>query len=139
MRVLARHLRRLERIGCLKQVRAHPDIETPSPYLFRCIRYIRDPEGQEWNPVIYPGKSSRLLSKSTASNELDLPSDDEHDYQAEEAEYIAHFGTSQQPESLKEAERPIPQWTGDRTLSNLLYDIVHSAGCQGISTMVGYA
>ncbi|KAI4237140.1 MAG: hypothetical protein LQ349_002064, partial [Xanthoria aureola] len=135
MRVLARHLRRLERIGCLKQVRAHPDIETPSPYLFRCIRYIRDPEGQEWNPVIYPGKTSRLLSTSTVSNELDLPSDDEHDYQAEEAEYIARFGTSQQPESLKEAERPIPQWTGDSTLSNLLYDIVHSAGCQGISTM----
>lgn len=138
MRVLARHLRKLERIGCLKHVRARPDIETPSPFLFRCIRYIRDPEGQEWNPVIFPGKSSRPLSTSMASNELDVPSDDDHEYQAEEAQYIARFSNSRQPESLKEAERPIPQWTGESTLSNLLYDIVHAAGFQGISTMVGY-
>ncbi|KAL8657472.1 MAG: hypothetical protein Q9226_001882 [Calogaya cf. arnoldii] len=131
MRVLATHLRRLERIGCVKQVRAHPDIGTPSPFLFRCVRHIRDPEGREWNPVIYPGKSSRMQPTSIASNEFDAPSDDEQDYIAEEAQYMSRFGNSQPPESLKEAERPIPQWSGDSTLSNLLYDIVHAAGCQG--------
>lgn len=137
MRVLARHLRRLERLGCIKQVRAHPDIEAPSPFLFRCIRYVRDPEGQEWNPVIYPSKASRMQSTSIASDELDLPSDDEQGYLAEEEQYNARFGNGQQPDSLQEVGRSIPQWSGDSTLSNLLYDIAHTAGCRGISTMVG--
>ncbi|KAL8671935.1 MAG: hypothetical protein Q9168_003591 [Polycauliona sp. 1 TL-2023] len=135
MRVLARHLRRLEGFGCLKQVRAYPDIEAPSPFLFRCIRYIRDPVGQEWNAVIYRSKASRAQSTATVANELDAPSDDEQDYQAEEAHYIARFGKNQRPESLREAERHIPQWSGDSTVSNLLYDITHAAGCRGISTM----
>ncbi|KAL8851359.1 MAG: hypothetical protein Q9221_003726 [Calogaya cf. arnoldii] len=117
------------------RVRAHPDIGTPSPFLFRCVRHIRDPEDREWNAVIYPGKSSRTQPTSIASNEFDAPSDDEQDYLAEEAQYISRFGNSQPPESLKETERPVPQWSGDNTLSNLLYDIVHAAGCQGISTM----
>ncbi|KAL9634838.1 MAG: hypothetical protein Q9204_002846 [Flavoplaca sp. TL-2023a] len=137
MRVLARHLRRLERLGCIKQVRARPDIEAPSPFLFRCIRYVRDPEGQEWNPVIYPSKASRMQSISMASDESDLPSDDEQGYLAEEEQYNARFGNGQQPESLQEVGRSIPQWSGDSTLSNLLYDIAHTAGCRGISTMVG--
>ncbi|KAL8773356.1 MAG: hypothetical protein Q9209_001750 [Squamulea sp. 1 TL-2023] len=124
----------LERIGCIKQVRAHPDTETPSPFLFRCVRYIRDPEGKEWNPVTF---KSRMRLTSAAYNELDAPSDDEQDYLAEEAQYFAccGSGSSLQHGSLKEVERPVPQWTADSTLSNLLYDIVHAAGSQGISTM----
>ncbi|KAL8780551.1 MAG: hypothetical protein Q9213_006417 [Squamulea squamosa] len=132
MRMLATHLRRLERLGCIKQVRAYPDTETPSPFLFRCVRYIRDPEGKEWNPVTF---KSRMRSTSAAYDELDAPSDDEQDYLAEEARYIARFGSGLQPRGFKEIERPVPQWSAESTLSNLLYDIVHAAGSQGISTM----
>lgn len=82
---------------------------------------------------------SRMKSTSAAYNEIDAPSDDDQDYLAEEAQYFARFGSSHQPRSLKEVERPVPRWTADSTLSNLLYDIVHAAGSQGISTMVGYS
>ncbi|KAL8858126.1 MAG: hypothetical protein Q9178_005303 [Gyalolechia marmorata] len=134
MRMLASHLRRLERIGCLKQVRAHPDTENPSPFLFRCVRYIRDPEGKEWNPVNFRARD-RTNSTCVEYNETGAPSDNEQDYLAEEARYLAGFSNNQQPKSLKEIERPMPQWSGDSTLSNLLYDITHAAGSNGISTM----
>ncbi|KAL8929648.1 MAG: hypothetical protein Q9172_000327 [Xanthocarpia lactea] len=134
MRMLASHLRRLERIGCLKQVRAHPDTENPSPFLFRCVRYIRDPEGKEWNPVNFRTRD-RTNSICVEYNETGAPSDNEQDYLAEEARYLAGFSNNQQPKSLKEIQRPMPQWSGDSTLSNLLYDITHAAGSKGISTM----
>ncbi|KAL8910759.1 MAG: hypothetical protein Q9171_003971 [Xanthocarpia ochracea] len=134
MRMLASHLRRLERIGCLKQVRAHPDTEPPSPFLFRCVRYIRDPEGKEWNPVNFRTRD-RTNSTCVEYNEIGAPSDNEQVYLAEEARYLAGFSNNQQPKSLKEIERPMPQWSGDSTLSNLLYDITHAAGSKGISTM----
>ena len=136
MRMLASHLRRLERIGCLKQVRAHPDTENPSPFLFRCVRYIRDPEGRESNPVNFRTRD-RTNSTCVEYDETGAPSDNEQDYLAEEARYLAGFSNNQQPKSLKEIERPMPQWSGDSTLSNLLYDITHAAGSKGISTMVG--
>lgn len=136
MRLLATQLRRLERIGCIKQVRAHPNTETPSPFLFRCVKYIRDPEGREWNPVNFPSRY-RPKPAIVLNNEPDASSDEEQDYLAAEEQYLARFGGRQQLESLQEVERPIPQWSGDSTLSNLLYDLAHAAGLQGISTMVG--
>ncbi|KAL8735942.1 MAG: hypothetical protein Q9166_000504 [cf. Caloplaca sp. 2 TL-2023] len=134
MRIFASHLRRLERIGCIKQVRAHPNTEIPSPFLFRCVKYIRDPEGKEWNPVNFPGRGRRK-SPVVEGNEPDASFDEEQGYLVEEEQYIARLGNSQQPKSLKDIERPIPQWSGDSTLSNLLYDLAHAAGSQGISTM----
>ncbi|KAL8795708.1 MAG: hypothetical protein Q9182_007498 [Xanthomendoza sp. 2 TL-2023] len=134
MRMLARHLRRLERIGCIKQVKAHPDTANPSSFLFRCVKYIRDPEGKEWNPVNFPPRG-RAKPAAVLDNDDDAPSDEEDEYLAEEAQYLDRISGSQPLHSLKEVDRPIAQWSGDSTLSNLLYDLAHAAGLQGISTM----
>ncbi|KAL8930561.1 MAG: hypothetical protein Q9208_000431 [Pyrenodesmia sp. 3 TL-2023] len=130
-RLFASHLRRLESIGCIKQVRARPDIEATTPFLFRCVKYVRDPEGKEWQPIQYP---SRNRSKDVAAEaiESDALPDDEQDYQLEEAQYLARNGGVH---NLTEVGRQIPQWSGDSTLSNLLYDLIHAAGKRGMSTM----
>lgn len=137
MRLLASHLRKLEHLGCIKQVRARPDVETAAPFLFRCVKYVRDPQGKEWQPVNFPPRRrSRLTANET--NEPDALSDDEQDYEAKEAQYLAGLGHSQPLKGLKEVERPVPQWSGDGVLGNLLYDLVHASGTQGVSTMVNY-
>lgn len=135
MRLFASHLRRLENLGCVKQVRARPDIEAPTPFLFRCVKYVRDPEGKEWLPMQFP---SRNRSKDAGPEETkpNAPSDDERIYQAEEAQYLARHVGGQPLHNLREIERPFPQWSGDGTLSNLLYDLVHTSGRKGMSTMV---
>ncbi|KAL8698632.1 MAG: hypothetical protein Q9224_001765, partial [Gallowayella concinna] len=134
MRVLATHLRRLERIGCIKQVRAHPDIDNPSRFLFRCVKYIRDPEGKEWNPVNFPPRG-RTKPAVVEENDHDALSDEEEGYLAEEAQHLDQISGDQPLKSFQEVERPIAQWSGDSTLSNMLYDLAHAAGLQGISTM----
>ncbi|KAL8816450.1 MAG: hypothetical protein Q9223_004545 [Gallowayella weberi] len=134
MRMLARCLRRLERHGCIKQVQAHPDTANPSPFLFRCVKYIRDPEGKEWNPVNFPSRG-RAKPAAVVENDHDAPSDEEEEYLAEEAQYLDRISGNQPLPSLKEVDRPIAQWSGDSTLSNLLYDLTNAAGLQGISTM----
>ncbi|KAL8721816.1 MAG: hypothetical protein Q9225_001571 [Loekoesia sp. 1 TL-2023] len=137
MRLLATNLRRLEHMGCIKQVRAHPATETTAPFLFRCVKYIRDPEGKEWEPMQF---SSRKHSKelNIGDGDPDVLSDEDREYEAEEARYLAGHGGSKHLRGLKEIERPVPQWSGDGTLSNLLYDLIHASGLNGISTMVPY-
>lgn len=134
MRLLARNLRRLEFLGCIKQVRAYPVTDSTVPFLFRCVKYIRDPEGKEWEPMQFP---SRKHSKQPHADD-DGPnalSDDDQEYDAEEALYLAKRGGVQQLQGLTEIERPVPQWSGDSTLSNLLFDLVHASGRAGMSTM----
>ncbi|KAL9004409.1 MAG: hypothetical protein Q9188_002767 [Gyalolechia gomerana] len=134
MRLLATNLRRLEFLGCIKQVRAHPVTESTVPFLFRCVKYIRDPEGKEWEPMQFP--SRKHFKQSNVDDGPNALSDDDQEYEAEEAFYLARRGGDQQLPGLKEIERPIPQWPGDGTLSNLLYDLVHASGRDGMSTMV---
>lgn len=133
-RLFASHLRRLESIGCIKQVRARPDIEATTPFLFRCVKYIRDPEGKEWQPIQYPARN-RLKDVAAEATEPDASIDEEQDYQLEEAQYLARHGAGH---NLEEVDRQIPQWSADGTLSNLLYDLIHAAGEKGLSTMVSY-
>ncbi|KAL8732119.1 MAG: hypothetical protein Q9181_004064 [Wetmoreana brouardii] len=134
MRLLASHLRRLEHIGCIKQVRAHPQADSNAPFLFRCVKYIRDPQGKEWQPINFPSRN-RSQPMTVENVEADVLSDDEQDYQAEEARYLAGVGGSRPLKGLQEVERAIPQWSGDDMLSNLLYNLVHASGTQGLSTM----
>ncbi|KAL8952812.1 MAG: hypothetical protein Q9222_001284 [Ikaeria aurantiellina] len=133
MRILASHLRRLENLGCIKQVRAHPEGDTTAPFLFRCAKYIRDPEGKEWRPVVYPARG-RLKTNNVENNEPEVLSDEEQDYEAEESQYLAGLRDSQPLRHLQEVERPVPEWSGDNMLGNLLYDLVHASGSHGIST-----
>lgn len=135
MRLVARHLRRLESFGCIKQVKARPDIGLTTPFLFRCVKYIRDPEGTEWLPTRFPSKNR---PKDAGAEEIEPCglSDDEQCYEAQEARYFAVHGGNQDIHHLKEVERQVPQWRGDGALSNLLYDLVHASGQNGISTMV---
>lgn len=131
------YLRRLEHMGCIKQVRAHPATETTAPFLFRCVKYIRDPEGKEWEPMQFPSRKNSKES-NIGDGDLDVLSDEDREYEAEEARYLAGHEGSQHLRGLKEIERPVSQWSGDGTLSNLLYDLVHASGLRGISTMVLY-
>ncbi|KAL8708455.1 MAG: hypothetical protein Q9220_006679, partial [cf. Caloplaca sp. 1 TL-2023] len=137
MRILASHLRRLENLGCIKQVRAYPEGETTAPFLFRCAKYIRDPEGKEWRPVVYPARGRLKTTEAVQDvpDVLDVPSDEEQDYQAEETQYLAGLRDGRELRHLKEVERPIPEWSGDNLLGNLLYDLVRASGSHGISTL----
>ncbi|KAL9606842.1 MAG: hypothetical protein Q9179_000050 [Wetmoreana sp. 5 TL-2023] len=119
MRLLASHLRRLEHIGCIKQVRAHPQADSNAPFLFRCVKYIRDPQGREWQPINFPSRN-RSRPITMENTEPDVLSDDEQDYQAEEARYLAGVGGSRPLKGLQEVERAIPQ---DSELKN------RSMGC----------
>ncbi|KAI4201588.1 MAG: hypothetical protein LQ348_001630 [Seirophora lacunosa] len=132
-RLFARHMRRLERIGCIKQVRARPQIETATPFLFRCIKFVREPQGKEWMPFQSP---SRHQSKLTGAEDTEtaVMFNDEQDYQAEEARFLAGHGGSQDSHQLEEVERPVPQWSGDENISNLLFNLVHASGPIGMST-----
>ncbi|KAI4197262.1 MAG: hypothetical protein LQ350_006035 [Teloschistes chrysophthalmus] len=86
---------------------------------------------RDWKVV----PSFRDLPKPAVAGTHDDLSDGGEDYDAEEAKYLAGIGEGQPLKDLKEVGRPIPQWTGDGTLSNLIFELVDASGTSGISTM----
>lgn len=81
---------------------------------------------------------SRHQSKLTGAEDTETAVlfNDEQDYQAEEARFLAGHGGSQDSHQLEEVERPVPQWSGDENISNLLFNLVHASGPIGMSTTV---
>lgn len=66
------------------------------------------------------------------------PQNDEQDDDEVDADILqyADRGDENPEDEIQEVERSIPQWTPERPISNFIFDLVHEAGEQGISTMV---
>ena len=137
-KLLTRNLRRLESLGCVKQVKARPEGDIATPFYFRCVKFLREPVGKEWYPLSHLSRSRAKSKTLEEYDALDEDSDDEHDDEAEEARFLSAVEDShQQLRNLKEIDRPVPQWSGDSILNNLLFSLIDQAGLHGISTMVG--
>ena len=137
MKVLARIVRQLEALGCIKQVRAQANSNLPTALYFRCIKLIREPDETEWQSFISP---HRGLPNSTAAGDDDDPDADgeaDGEYGAEPSTYSQNNEEGPPIKNLREVGRPIAQWDGDHCLNNFLFDLIDNSGTRGMSTMVG--
>jgi hypothetical protein len=135
-RVLASTLRKLEAVGCAKQVRAQAHSLGSDSQYFRCLKLIREPGANESQHLC--GLSNvNLGSVSIDATEIsDSESEVNEDDEAQQT--LSHAGLDDRVEgtNLRELRRPIPQWTGSGCFGNILYDIIQKAGTRGLSTMV---
>ncbi|KAL9045561.1 MAG: hypothetical protein Q9214_001412, partial [Letrouitia sp. 1 TL-2023] len=137
MKFLANTLRRLESFGCLKQVKAQPNIKTLQPVYLRCVKFIREPVGREWHPIVYHGAAeSAAINRNTRfgvdpDGEIGIDTE----YQEEEARYISAVVKERGASQLREVERPVPLWTPGLPLNNLIFNVIEQSGTRGLSSM----
>ena len=136
MKVLARTLRQLEALGCVKQVRAQANSNTPTSLYFRCVKLIREPDETEWQLFLSPHRGHSNATTVREDEDLDADGEIDDEYDLEASPSLRTEGNSSLVKSSGEVGRPIAQWDGHRCLNNLLFDLIDRAGTRGMSTMV---
>ncbi len=127
-RILARMVRKLEVLGCLKRVKAASEASKDVRYYFDCVKLIHEPSERDLKAFHASGKH---VTDLRAAEERDL--EDEDDTCQAMAGRTAGASSSQ----LEEVDRVVPQWNPDRSLPNALLQLIHQAGMQGFTNRVG--
>ncbi len=127
-RILSRALRKFERIGVLKRVRAKSQYNKMHP----CVMLLREPTETD------------IAKFNAVSGDMNRDLDDQADVD-EDIDDAAGDGTIDGDEgglemakdkSVIEAGRSVPSWTPDRPVGNQIFDIVNSSGTEGITNQV---
>lgn len=136
-KILGRALRKLERIGCLKRLRA------PSQYNMKSyhssVMLIRDPTERDLQLFYENCKGILESDENDEGAEQGLEVEDETGPKARsKASQPSKAGSSApKKENVEESGRIIPRWTPGRSMANMVFDIVDKAGSQGLTNHVG--
>lgn len=136
-KILSRALRKFERIGVLKRVRAMSQYADTMKALHPCVMLIREPSERDLQLFHEDSRSlfANLEQEGNASVEL------EEDLQAE-AERTGASGSQDvgvvTKEGLEEAGRMLPTWNPDRNVYNLIFETIDSSGTVGKTNIVSH-
>lgn len=108
------------------------------PYI--CVKFVREPENQEWQLTLEVPVSEGLLLEDDQGSEADGDVEGRSNGAKQlEPDGQTQAGTNavrRKEKHLQEVNRVLPQWLPNKPLGNLLFDLVQSTGKDGISTMV---
>lgn len=120
-KIFSRALRKLDRIGCLRRVRALTQYADVMKKRHPSVMFIREPTDEDRRLFF---EDSRSLCEHLQQNDAEEEGDVEDDEQ-ENSELVTEKGG-----------RVLPIWTPDRTIPNIVFDLVNNAGTNGITNLV---
>lgn len=135
-RILASTLRKLEAVGCVKQVRAQAHGLGDRSRYFRCVKLIREPGDNESQRLCGLSNVDLRFASIGQGENSDSESEAGEDDHVRQISSLVGLDNGEESNVLQEFRRPIPQWTGSGCINNLFYDLIQRAGTLGLSTMV---
>jgi transcription factor C subunit 3 len=143
-KVLSRAIRKWERIGVLKRVRAESQYEKLHP----CVKLERDPtptdlelfhefnfevlskHGVEKAGAAIPVGTAQGAHLESSLKKSPTPGEGDMDLIKEEGDNAL--------DKAEPARRVVPSWTPDRNLNNQIFDLINETGTTGITNMVSF-
>ncbi|KAI9930410.1 RNA polymerase III transcription initiation factor complex subunit [Aspergillus wentii] len=127
-RVLSRALRKFERVGVLKRVRAMSQYADTMKKFHPCVMLIRDPTERDME--LFHEFSRSIFTNIGREDNAELDEDvDGAIRQPDDVDTVSVATRSE--ENVEEAGRTLPTWTPDRNIHNMLFDTVDGAGISG--------
>ncbi|KAF9892497.1 RNA polymerase III transcription initiation factor complex subunit [Aspergillus nanangensis] len=128
-RILSRSLRKFERIGVLKRVRAPSQYADTLKKYHPCVKLIREPSEKDY-AKFHEFSLGVLMDEEPEDNaELD---DDVEPNDGERGSASLENGLLDQEQDVEDVGRPIPTWTPDRSIHNQIFEVIHKSGTDGI-------
>ncbi|KAJ5122371.1 hypothetical protein N7526_009308 [Penicillium atrosanguineum] len=127
-RILSRALRKFERIGVIKRVRAQSQYDRLHP----CVMLLREPTERDMEKF-HDYSRNDIIKSDGDTVELD------DDMEMDDVGQATHLGAEEdevvvkQEENIVDAGRTIPAWTPDRIAGNQLFELIDRAGTTGIT------
>ncbi|GES60056.1 TFIIIC transcription initiation factor complex subunits Tfc3 [Aspergillus terreus] len=131
-RILSRTLRKFERIGVLKRVRALSQYADTVNKYHPCVMLVREPTEKDYERFYEFGIDSLTNNEQEDSAELD---EEMMVTDTGQPSVALQNGVLQQGQVVQDVGRTIPCWTPDRVLHNQIFDIVHQAGTDGMISL----
>lgn len=133
-KVLSRAVRKWERIGVVKRIRAQSQYERLHP----CVKLEREPTATDidlFHEFDFEILSQHGVEKAGAAIPIDRQQEEE------EPETLQKISPDQgnvdmSKEQAGSTRRIVPSWTPDRNLNNQLFDVINATGTTGITNMV---
>ena len=136
-KALSRALRKFERIGVLKRVKAPSQYRDTMKKLHPCVMLLREPSERDLE--LFHEFSRNIISEMEQKEDGEEP-DENFEEEAERMPSSAvndgTVGIVKREENVEEAGRILPSWTPDRSLYHLLFDTIDAAGTSGVSNSV---
>lgn len=130
-RILSRALRKFERIGCVKRVKAPSQYQETMKALHPCVMLIREPSERDLD--LFHQDSKILFSNLEQENDNNAELEDDVDADpTKQGPPATHADESLVvKQEVVEGGRTLPRWTPDRNIHNLIFDVIDSAGTSG--------
>ncbi|KLJ08972.1 hypothetical protein EMPG_15603 [Blastomyces silverae] len=130
-RILGRAIRKLERIGCVRRVRAVSQYSDKMKSRHQSVMLIRELTENDLRLFL---EDSRALMTYLEQEDLDAAEMDQDQGQQDTIDEISEVKrdvSTPEVEYLEQMGRVVPRWTPDQILPNLIFDIVHKSGREG--------
>lgn len=122
MRILSRALRKLERIGVLKRVRAMSQYSGTKKSFYSCVMLVRDPSPRDFD--LFNEYGENLVASLKESRErLDVDNDD-FDQDDTAALDMEPEAVVKRESDVVDTGRPLPTWTPDRCFHNQVFHTI---------------
>ncbi|RAL14887.1 putative TFIIIC transcription initiation factor complex subunits Tfc3 [Aspergillus homomorphus CBS 101889] len=130
-RILSRALRKFERIGVLKRVKALSQYAHTLKKFHPCVLLIREPTDKDIE--LFHEFSRGILSNLEQEDNVEL--DDELDQEGPTAAPQAAPNTAlvKREQEVEDAGRILPSWNPDRNIHNLIFETIDNAGTEGVT------
>lgn len=141
-RILSRAVRKFERIGVLKRVKAKSQYTDMTKKLHSCVMLVREPSQRDAEMFFEYGLNLESnLAAGDEGNVNEYRDDDEEDAEAgraakEPSSDDINPAGSDGRELFEESGRILPTWTPDRHIFNLIFEAVDKSGTEGKSNRV---
>ncbi|KKZ67596.1 hypothetical protein EMCG_06655 [[Emmonsia] crescens] len=131
-RILGRAIRKLERIGCVRRVRAVSQYSDKIKTRHPSIMLIREPTENDLRLFL---EDSRALMTYLEQEDIDVTEMDQEQGQQDTTGGIPEIkrdvASPPEVEYLEQMGRVVPRWTPHQILPNLIFDIVDKSGREG--------
>ncbi|EAW14498.1 putative TFIIIC transcription initiation factor complex subunits Tfc3 [Aspergillus clavatus NRRL 1] len=129
-KILSRALRKFERIGVLKRVRAASQYADTFRKLHPCVMLIREPTERDFDLFHEYSQNINADLEQEDGIELDEGEDNAATSTAADNKPVSMV---RQEEDVEEVGRMIPVWSPDRNIHNQIFEVVDQAGISGVT------
>jgi transcription factor C subunit 3 len=133
-KVLSRALRKFERIGVLKRVRALSQYAETQRKYHPCVMLVREPS--ERDIELFHDFSRNIYSNMEQSGDAEFDDDAEADDRGGEPSSTEKVHAVGREEDVEVSGRILPLWSPDRSIHNQLFEVVDRTGTTGCANSV---
>ncbi|KAL4975584.1 hypothetical protein BDW66DRAFT_137204, partial [Aspergillus desertorum] len=128
-KVLSRALRKFERIGVVKRVKAMSQYAKTMKKYHPCVMLVREPTAKDIE--LFHDFSVHMYSDIKQSDEAEFEDDAEAEDAIGEASAAGDIRPMEGEQDVEASGRVLPLWSPDRIIHNQLFDVVDRAGIMG--------